>query len=126
MGKKLPTLEPNILKHLQKKKKKKKGTLQKEMDLCSLSILDFHCSVRAFLPPVLCCAALSVTRTKMFCRNLELFKSWKKKKKLGFFHKWLYHVEKANTSAHCWSHKTSESAAGWGPQSCRLTRYETL
>lgn len=75
------------------------------MDLCSL--LDFYCSVRAILPPLFY-PTLSVTRTKEFCRNLELFKSWKKP---GFFHKWLYRVEKTNTSIHCRSHKTSESAA---------------
>lgn len=42
---------------------------------------------------------------KSFAANLELFNSWKK---LRFFHKWLYRVEKTNTSVHCRSHKTSE------------------
>lgn len=57
------------------------------------------------------CAMLllsALSGTKEFLRNLELFKSWKD---LRFFHKWLYHVEKTNTSAHCRSHKTSDSAA---------------
>lgn len=74
-----------------------------------------------------CAVLLSVLPgLKSFAAIWSCLSLGKKKKKLGFFHKWLYHVEKANTSAHCWSHKTSESAAGWGPQSCRLTRYETL
>ena len=45
---------------------------------------------------------------KSFRRNLELFKYWKR---LGFFHKWLYHVEETNMSEFCISHKTSECAA---------------
>lgn len=110
MGKKLPSLGPNILKHLQKNFEPYKGRW-----IYTLSWIF----IAPWEPFSLLCSAPSpsVTRTKEFRRNLELFKSWKK---LRFFHKWLYRVEKTNTSAHCRSHKTSERAAVSSPHKCTI------
>lgn len=92
--------------------------------MLSLSLLDFHCSVRALLPPLRCTYSQRLKSYAAIWSCLTL--GGEKKQQLGFFHKWLYRAEKTNTSVRCRSHKTSESAVGSGPLSCRLTGYETL
>lgn len=124
MGKKLPSLGP---KHLETSAKKFR-TIQGEMDLCSL--LDFLL-LRESPSPSSAPAPSPQSALPGLKSFAAIWSCLNPGEKLGFFHKWLYRVEKTNMSVHRRSHKTSESAAAYAqictsPLSRRLTRYKTL
>lgn len=101
MGTKLPSLGPNILKHLQKNVGPYKGRW--------IYALSWLLLLHESLSPSSALCLLSVEPgLKSFAAIWTCLNAEKKKR---FFQKWLYHAGKTDTSIHCKSHKTSEGAA---------------
>lgn len=108
MGKKLPSLGPNILKHLQKNVGPYKGRWIYALSWIFIAPWEPFSLLCSFAYTQ-CKPGLKSFATIWSCLNPG-------KKKLGFFQKWLYRVEKTNMSVRCRSHKTSECFAAISTQ----------